>query len=142
MKVYVAGQLADTAAVTAAQQQILAAGHTLTHDWTQEPCFTEKYASRPEESADIARTDLEGVMAADAVVVLASSTDPGRGLFVELGAALARAELGQLGHVIVVGDIVHESVFYFHPRVRRVVNLDEWLMVVGSPESIEASPSA
>lgn len=57
MKVYVAGQLADTAAVTAARQQILAAGHTLTHDWTQDPCFTEKYASRPEESADIARTD-------------------------------------------------------------------------------------
>jgi len=48
MKVYVAGQLADTAAVTAAQQQILAAGHTLTHDWTQDPCFTEKYASCPQ----------------------------------------------------------------------------------------------
>ena len=60
-------------------------------------------------------------MTADAVVVLASSAEPGRGLFVELGAALARAELGGLEHVVVVGEIVHESVFHFHPRVRRVL---------------------
>lgn len=125
--VYVAGQLADTAAVRAAQAQLVAAGHTLAHDWTEDLAFTESYASRPQDPADIAHADLAGVMAADAVVVLASSAEPGRGLFVELGAALARAELDELKHVIVAGDIVHESVFYFHPRVRRVGNLGEWL---------------
>lgn len=132
MKVYVAGQLADTAAVTGAQQAILAAGHELTHDWTQDLEFTEDYASRLEDSAHLAQADLAGVMVADAVVVLASGAQPGRGLFVELGAALARAELGLLRHVVVVGAIVHESVFYFHPRVRRVPTVEEWLGQVGS----------
>jgi hypothetical protein len=99
----------------------------LTHDWTRDLSLTQSYASRPEDSAVIAQAALAGVLASEAVVVLASSTEPGRGLFVELGAALARAELGQLDHVVVVGEIVHESVFYFHPRVRRVAALDDWL---------------
>jgi hypothetical protein len=136
MRVYVAGQLADKDAVRAAQAKVQAAGHTLTHDWTQDLCFTQSYASRPEDSAVIAQADLAGVLAAEAVVVLASSNEPGRGLFVELGAALARAELGELDHVVVAGEIVHESVFYFHPRVRSVPTLDDWLEdreTTGSP---------
>jgi nucleoside 2-deoxyribosyltransferase len=132
VKVYVAGQLADKTAVVDAQRAVLAAGHELTHDWTQDLEFTTDYASRAEESAHIAQTDLRGVMAADAVVVIASSPQPGRGLFVELGAALARAEMGLLRHVVAVGTIVHESVFYFHPRVRRVATVQEWLAEVES----------
>jgi hypothetical protein len=127
VKVYVAGQLRDTQAVRTVQRAIEHAGHTLTHDWTHDLALSEGYAVQPERSAEIARTDLSGVMTADAVVVLASSAEPGRGLFVELGAALARAELGRLDHVVVVGEIVHESVFHFHPCVRRVRAVDEWL---------------
>lgn len=127
MRIYVAGQLSDTAAVKAVQAKVLAAGHVLTHDWTTDLRFEEDYASRPHDSADIARADLAGVMTADAVVVVASSTEPGRGLFVEFGAALARAQLGALDHVVVAGEIVHESVFYFHPHVRRVATVDDWL---------------
>lgn len=75
---YVAGQLADKTAVADAQRAVLAAGHDLTHDWTQDLEFTTDYASRPEDSAHIAQTDLTGVMAADAVVVIASSPQPGQ----------------------------------------------------------------
>lgn len=78
----------------------------------------------------MAIADLNAVVDADAVLVVASSSEPGRGLFVELGAALARAELGLLEHVVAVGPIVHESVFYFHPHVRRVVDVREWLDAV------------
>jgi hypothetical protein len=127
MKVYVAGQLAELEAVRAVQQQVVSAGHELTHDWTRDLSLTQGYADCPERSAAIAGADLDGVMTADAVVVVASSAVPGRGLFVELGAALARAELGQLDHVVVVGEIVHESVFYLHPRVCRVAHVGEWL---------------
>lgn len=129
---YVAGQLADITAVEDAKRAVVAAGHELTHDWSQDLEFTADYASRPEDSAHIAQTDLTGVMVADAVVVIASSPQPGRGLFVELGAALARAEMGLLRHVVAVGTIVHESVFYFHPRVRRVGTMQEWLAEVES----------
>lgn len=129
---YVAGQLADITAVEDAKRAVVAAGHELTHDWSQDLEFTTDYASRPEDSAHIAQTDLTGVMVADAVVVIASSPQPGQGLFVELGAALARAEMGLLRHVVAVGTIVHESVFYFHPRVRRVGTMQEWLAEVES----------
>lgn len=65
-------------------------------------------------------------MDADAVLVVASEHD-GRGMFVELGAALARARRGDLHHVVVVGRIRHESVFYLHPSVVRVADVEEWL---------------
>lgn len=47
--------------------------------------------------------------------------------FVELGAALTRASRGELDHVVIVGEIHHESVFYFHPLVQRVPAVEDWL---------------
>ena len=58
---------------------------------------------------------------------MASGPEPERGLFVELGAALARAELGALAHVVGVGPITHDSVFRHHPRVRLVDDVQERL---------------
>ncbi|HET8988624.1 MAG TPA: nucleoside 2-deoxyribosyltransferase [Humibacillus sp.] len=130
MRVYVAGELSDVETVVRVQRAVVDAGHELTHDWTQGLELTSDYRSRVEGSAAIARTDLAAVMAADAVVVLASGAEPGRGLFVELGAALARAELGLLAHVVAVGEISHESVFYFHPRVHRVTTVEQWFASV------------
>lgn len=54
----------------------------------------------------------------------------GRGMFVELGAALGRAARGELEHVVLVGEIRHESVFYFHSLVRRVPTVQDWLALV------------
>ena len=48
-------------------------------------------------------------------------------MYVELGAALVTAELGTLSHVCVVGDLTHETVFYFHPLVKRFAGLAERL---------------
>lgn len=127
MKVWVAGQLGDLAAVRAVMDAVQAAGHELTHDWTAHDVEVTDYVSQPEAARVIAAADLEGVMAAEAVVVVASSAEPGRGLFVELGAALARAELGLLDHVVVLGPVEHDSVFYSHPHVRRVDRVEEWL---------------
>ena len=86
----------------------------------------DDYGSLLEVSAELATEDLEAVLTADAVLVVASDHD-GRGMFVELGAALARAQRGELEHVVVIGPIRHESVFYYHPAVLRVAAVDEWL---------------
>lgn len=118
MKVYVAGQLSDVSTVRAVQAAVVAAGHAITLDWTTED---------PAEPEVVAVADLGAVMAADAVLVVASGPEAGRGLFVELGAALARAELGTLAHVVAVGPITHDSVFWHHPRVRLVEDVQEWL---------------
>ncbi|TWP35322.1 hypothetical protein [Leekyejoonella antrihumi] len=129
MKVYVAGPLADAEAVREVQSALVAAGHRLTLDWTQEALVAENYASRPDASAAMAHEMLAAVLDADAVIVV-TSDDDGRGMFVELGAALARAATGALDHVVVVGPIRRESIFYFHPHVRRVATIEDWLTSV------------
>jgi hypothetical protein len=128
MKIYVAGALAAVEQVQAVQAAVRAAGHELTLDWTRGPdvALVDGYASHPQVSAALASEDLDAVLAAEAVLVVASEHD-GRGMFVELGAALTRARAGDLEHVAVIGPIRHESVFYFHPAVGHWPTVDDWL---------------
>lgn len=131
VKVYVAGALADVEEVRAVQASVLAAGHDLALDWTRGPdAGVRDYASDPAVSAAIAADDLGAVLEADAVLVVVSGHE-GRGMLVELGAALARAHQGDLEHVVVLGAVVRDSVFYHHPAVRRVSGVDEWLADLG-----------
>lgn len=125
-----AGPLAAAQTVHAVQSTVVAAGHELTLDWSRGPDVAfDDYGSLPTVSAELASADLNAVLTADAVLVVASEHD-GRGMFVELGAALARAQSGDLAHVVVVGPIHHESVFYYHPAVLRVSDVDEWLAAI------------
>ena len=89
--------------------------------------FAEGFANQIDRSARMAGEELDAVIAADAVLVVASQHD-GRGMFVELGIALARASRGDLDHVVLIGEIHHESVFYFHPLVQRVATVEDWLV--------------
>lgn len=91
--------------------------------------IADDYASDLDLSAKIAADDLDAVLNADAVLVVASGHE-GRGMFVELGAALSRARRGDLKHVVVIGPIQHESVFYYHPAVQRLSTVEEWLITV------------
>jgi len=128
VKIYVAGPIADIENVQAVQSAVVAAGHELTLDWTRGPdvAVIDDYGSVPSVSAKLATEDLDAVLTAEAVLVVASEHD-GRGMFVELGAALARSQRGDLPDVVVIGPIRHESVFYYHPAVRRVASVGEWL---------------
>ncbi len=127
VRIYVAGPIADVERVRAVQSAVVAAGHELTLDWSNgADAFIDDYASLPIVSARIASDDLDAVLAADAVLIVASEYD-GRGMFVELGAALARSHRGELEHLIVIGEIRHDSAFYYHPAVRRLSSVDEWL---------------
>lgn len=125
MRIYVAGPVADTVTVQKVQDAVLAAGHELTLDWSADVSFAEGFASQIDRSARMAKEELDAVIAADAVLVVASEHD-GRGMFVELGVALARASRGDLDHVVLIGEIHHESVFYFHPLVQRVPTVEDW----------------
>lgn len=132
MKIYVAGPLADVESVQAVQSAVVAAGHELTLDWSRgtDVALADDYGSRPALSAELAAEDLDAVLTADAVLVVASDHE-GRGMFVELGAALARARHGNLEHIVVIGEIRHESVFYYHPVVQRVSATQDWLAALG-----------
>ncbi|WP_344255143.1 hypothetical protein [Terrabacter carboxydivorans] len=126
MKIYVSGPVSDATTVQEVQNAVVAAGHELTLDWSADVAFAQDYASQAERSARMAQEELAAVLEADAVLVVASEHD-GRGMFVELGAALTRASRGELDHVVLLGEIHHESVFYFHPLVQRVPAVEDWL---------------
>jgi hypothetical protein len=126
MKIYVSGPVSDKVTVQQVQNAVVAAGHELALDWSADLSFAEGYASQVERLAQMAQEELATVLAADAVLVVASEHD-GRGMFVELGAALTRASRGELDHVVLLGEIHHESVFYFHPLVQRVPGVEDWL---------------
>lgn len=131
MLIYVAGTLADAERVRAVQDAVVAGGHELSLDWTRgaDAALTE-YESQPAASAAVASADLAAVLAAEAVLVVAPEHE-GRGVYVELGAALARASAGALQHVAVLGPIQHQSVFFHHPAVTRWVTVEAWLDSLG-----------
>lgn len=108
-------------------------GHELAFDWTQDLSLAEDFGSQPVRSAQMATAMVDAVIEADALAVLATEHD-GRGMFVELGAALARAEAGLLQSIAVIGHITKESVFYLHPRVQRFATPQEWLDELRGPD--------
>jgi len=128
VRIYVAGPLADIENVRSVQSAVVAAGHELTLDWSRGPdaALVDNCGSLPAASAEIAMDDLDAVLVADALLIVASEHD-GRGMFVELGAALARACRGDPVHIVVIGSIQRESVFYYHPAIQRMTTVDEWL---------------
>ena len=125
MKVYVAGSLDDVRTVQFVQGSVVAAGHDLVLDWTRGPdTGLTDYASHPGASRQLAKDDLHAVTDAEAVLLVVSDK-AGRGMFVEFGAALLRAEQGSLAHLVVIGA-EHESVFFYDPAVRRFSAFDDW----------------
>lgn len=116
MRVYVAGRFTKKEMVQATQALLVKAGHTITYDWTKNDAGGMLGELRLDYLAQCAQADEEGVKSADAILVLHDST--GRGLFVELGMALAdRKKL-----VVVVGGLEGKHpegcVFYYLSRVR------------------------
>ncbi len=127
VKVYIAGSLADVPLVRRAQAAVRSSGHDVVLDWTRGPdASVTDYARDPSAAATIARVDLAAVLEADAVLVVVGE-NPGLGMFVELGAALACAERGEGTRIAVIGSATTDSVFYFHPAVQRCETVEEWL---------------
>jgi hypothetical protein len=78
VRIYVAGPIVDTEHVQAVwsrqvQSAVVAAGHELNVDWSRSPdvTFVDDYASVPTVSARLATEELDAVLAADAVLVVA-----------------------------------------------------------------------
>ncbi len=108
------------------QDRLRTLGHSITQDWLNDGVVIPPgFGNDPELTGKIAEEDIDGVLNADAFIILTSNEKPGMGMCVEFGAALARAELGTLPHVLAVGGMKHETVFYWHPSVRRLANVDE-----------------
>ncbi len=84
--------------------RLRAAGHEIAFDWTISTQFSTAQAHH----------DREGVMAADALVVIAELDYPFRGTYVELGMALARGI-----PIYLLGEAMNACIFVLLPEVHR-----------------------
>ncbi len=80
MRIYVASKFEEAPRVREVQAQLIAAGHTITYDWTQ----------NEQVDATQAWNDAMGVVTADALVLVAEKDLPYCGAMVEFGMALGR----------------------------------------------------
>lgn len=127
-RIFVSGQLDDVNCVKDAYKRLLEAGHSITHDWTESDVFLsskEAKLENKEEAGLRARKDLDGVIVCDVYILLSNNEKAGKGMYVELGAALALKEVTGKPEIYVVGEMNHMSVFYLHPSVKSRNTLDE-----------------
>jgi diphthamide synthase subunit DPH2 len=124
MKIYVAASFQLKERVKELYNTLQERGHEITVDWTAhkpvEP-FDQNEALSREYSVE----DIEGVADSDVFILL--SDVHGKGMYVELGAAI----ISHLRHgkpiIYVVGERNAEVMFYFHPSVNRRETIEDIL---------------
>lgn len=121
MKVYVAGKWEEKERVREVQEQLRAAGHTITHDWTSEPL-----GAVPLECALL---DKEGVLSADAYVGVFEKDLPYKGAMSELGIAIARGI-----PCYILGTYCDRNIFMALPEIHRGLEglLNEGVLAVST----------
>jgi hypothetical protein len=97
-KIYVAGKWQEKDSVRQVMSILVKLGHTITYDWTQHDDADDSY--------ECALADLNGVAEANYIVVIADKLLSYRGVFVEIGAALALNK-----PVYIIGDGLIGCVF-------------------------------
>jgi hypothetical protein len=133
MRVFVSGQFKEKHRVREAFRVMEAAGHVITYDWTRTEALEKPYSSYSAEASRRAHEDINGILSADAFILMSDNRERGKGMYVELGAALALAGLrSRQIQVYIVGPMNHESIFYYHPLVAHKETLEE---VVSSCEA-------
>lgn len=104
MKIYVATKWEEAPRAQEVMRQLKEAGHTITYDWTRQE----------QESTSQAIADWEGVMSADALVLIVEKKLYYKGAWVEFGLAAAR----QIP-IYVIGHAGDKCLFLKLPNVKR-----------------------
>ncbi len=132
MKFYIASYVGEKERVRAIQRQLRALGHEITVDWTSYPgVFGKERDEHPERVGEIAVRDMRGVQDCDVFILLAEPAD-GRAKYAELGAAIMANLYTGRPRVYVLGNKTSQSVFFYHPTVRRVTTLEAVLEELGA----------
>lgn len=117
MKVFVSGKIGDENTPSRFMRRLEDLGYSVTFDWTRVP-HLRPYETNSEQSRTAALLEIQGVAAADVLVLL--SHERGVGMFVELGAALALDK-----QVIAVSPTPVRTMFLLHPNVNIVSSMED-----------------
>ena len=117
MKVYVAASFEQRDEVKDAHKQLTEAGHEITLDWTTHK-FLDGHPEADKLQREYAIADVDGVLEADAYLLLLGPRKSS-GAHIELGIALGAKKQ----HILLVGEIQQETLFYRHPTIQHVPSL-------------------
>lgn len=128
MKYYIASRIENMENVRTLRDALAASGWVITYDWTTHGSVRSGPNADPALLGPVCENELNGVLAAEVVIVLLPG---GRGAHAELGAALAAWTLrGKPSWLVVCAPPGQESllggdeattVFYHHPHVDQIV---------------------
>ena len=135
MKFFISGQIGDASKVRSMMDIVVDAGHEITHDWTDVDVFLggkQDKITNLKESGSRAGNDIQGVVKSDVYVLNSDNANVGKGMYVELGAALALRSVTGKPQIYIVGQLNHLPVFYLHPAVMRVPGIEDVLQSVST----------
>ena len=127
MRFYVASYVGERQRTQEVQNRLRSLGHEITVDWTAFPGVpSDERNARPDNVTAIAVRDLDGILKAEVVILLAGVPE-GRAKYAELGAAIMSAVQTGKPRIYVLGEDPVHSVFFFHPTVKRMTSLGDVL---------------
>jgi hypothetical protein len=116
VKVYVAGRSAIRDGVEDAIKKLISAGFEITFDWTKYPRMV--YKDDPELAQKYSLLELEAISVCDAFILI--SDEEGRGMYVEMGYALALDK-----SIYVIGKHNTKPIFMYHPAIIKMDKIEE-----------------
>ena len=126
MKAFVSGQLGEKQTVRSLYKRLESLGLEITHDWTRTDNILDKMGNK-DECGIRAEKDITGVVDCDVYILLANNKKMGKGMYAELGAALALKEVTGKPDIYIIGPVNYLSIFYLHPSVQTFESIDEFL---------------
>ncbi|WP_436495578.1 hypothetical protein [Actinokineospora sp. HUAS TT18] len=131
VKVFVSGQIDEIQPIRAVYRLLEDAGCKITHDWTIGDPLIDKSAQR-DEAGKRAYLDIAGVVDSDIYILMSNNRLVGKGMYAELGAALALQQIAGSPEVFVVGPMNHQSIFYLHPDVKHREKIEDVVTEISS----------
>jgi nucleoside 2-deoxyribosyltransferase len=98
MKIYVAGKWQEKAYIKDVMQRLESYSHTISYDWTKH--------NDGDDAKYCAQNDLDGVASADIMIAIVQKSFPYKGVYVEIGAALALDKA-----VYLIGNGIKDCIF-------------------------------
>ena len=103
MKAFVSGQLDEKELIRDLFIKLQGIGIAITHDWTTTDYLEKPYSLNPEEAGKRAASDIQGVRDADIYILMTNNKTQGKGMYVELGAALVLALSQGRPEILIIG---------------------------------------
>ena len=136
MKVYIAAKFEKKEEVRSLYKILSEMGHNITSDWTLHKMI-RPYKKNHELAEEYSIEDINGVKDCD-VFILLTDEEKSSGAHVELGAAILSNIKSGKPIIYVIGSHTANSMFYFHPSVKRMDNIEEVLSEIKTINKREA----